>query len=223
MTDLKIREQDLVDNPTPRVPICLVLDSSYSMSGEPIDELNSGVELFFESVKNDEVAQWSAEICVVTFGGFAKKLLDFEGIQNQSIPTLSADGNTPMDDGVNMALDLLETRKREYSDRGVDYYQPWMVLMTDGEPTQDIASSVYRTVQMIDSKKLTIFPIAIGDGAHLHTLEQYSPSRKPLRLKGLNFSEFFEWLSQSISRVSQSTPGEKVELDVDGIKDWAVL
>jgi len=223
MTDLKIREQDLVDNPAPRVPICLVLDSSYSMSGEPIDELNSGVELFFESVKNDEVAQWSAEICVVTFGGFSKKLLDFEGIQNQSIPTLSADGNTPMNDGVNMALDLLETRKREYSDKGVDYYQPWMVLMTDGEPTQDITSSVNRTVQMIDSKKLTIFPIAIGDGAHLYTLEQYSPSRKPLRLKGLNFSAFFEWLSQSISRVSQSTPGEKVELDVDGIKDWAVL
>ena len=223
MTDLKIREQDLVDNPTPRVPICLVLDSSYSMSGEPSDELNSGVELFFESVTNDEVAQWSAEICVVTFGGFAKKLLDFEGIQNQSIPTLSADGNTPMNDGVNMALDLLDARKREYSDKGVDYYQPWMVLMTDGEPTQDISSSVNRTVQMVTSKKLTIFPIAIGDGADLDILEQYSPTRKPLRLKGLNFSGFFEWLSQSISRVSQSTPGEKVELDVDGIKDWAVL
>ena len=142
MSDLLISAQDLVDNPTPRVPICLVLDSSYSMSGEPIDELNSGVKLFFESVKNDEVAQWSAEICVITFGGFAKKLLDFEGIQNQSIPTLSADGNTPMDDGVNMALDLLDARKREYSDKGVDYYQPWMVLMTDGEPTQDISSSV---------------------------------------------------------------------------------
>ena len=63
-----------------------------------------------------------------------------------------------MDDGVNLALDKLDTAKSEYKDAGVEYYQPWMVLMTDGEPTQDISTSVSRTVQMVNSKKLIIFP-----------------------------------------------------------------
>jgi len=71
--------------------------------------------------------------------------------------------------------------------------------------------------------KLVIFPIAIGPAADVSTLAMFSKKRKPLRLKGLNFRDFFEWLSKSVSRVSQSRPGEKVQLDVDGIKGWAEI
>jgi uncharacterized protein YegL len=42
-------------------------------------------------------------------------------------------------------------------------------------------------------------------------------------LQGLNFREFFAWLSKSVSKVSQSTPGDKIQLDTDGIKGWAEL
>jgi len=223
MNDLIIREQQLVENPTARVPICLVLDTSYSMGGNPIDELNKGVRMFFDAIKEDEIAQYSAEISIVTFGGSVTKLLDFDNINNQSVPLLTVDGMTPMGEGVDTALNLLEQRKKEYSNAGVDYYQPWMVLMTDGAPTDSIENSVEKTCRLVNSKKLTIFPIGIGNGANMTTLSRFSPKRPALRLKGLNFKEFFEWLSQSVSRVSQSTPGETVELDVDGIKGWATL
>jgi uncharacterized protein YegL len=39
---------------------------------------------------------------------------------------------------------------------------------------------------------------------------QFSKKKSPLRLQGLNFRLFFEWLSKSVVRVSQSRPGEKV-------------
>ncbi len=217
---MSIREQDLVDNPTPRVPICLVLDRSGSMSGDPIDELNNGVKHFFESIMSDEIASHSAEISVVTFGDRVKNDLDFTDVNKQEVPNLSACGGTPMGEAVNLALDLLEKRKNEYSQAGVDYYQPWLVLMTDGEPTDDISSAASRTSELINKRKLTIFPIAIGDSSNISTLKSFSPTRTPLRLKGLNFKEFFEWLSKSVSRVSQSTPGEKVVLDVKGISTW---
>ena len=61
--------EDLVNNPTPRVPVCLCLDVSGSMSGPPIDELNQGVKLLYDAIKDDEVALYSAEVSVVTFGG----------------------------------------------------------------------------------------------------------------------------------------------------------
>lgn len=223
LNDLIIRQQDLVTNPTPRVPICLVLDTSGSMYGTPIGELNIGVKTFFDAILSDEVAQWSAEISIVTFGDTAKQILDFAAIQKQTVQTLNASGSTPMGAAVNLALDLLETRKKEYSDAGVDYYQPWMVLMTDGQPTDDIESSVHRTCETIEKRKLTIFPIGIGQDADMFVLARFSPKRQPLRVKGLNFKGFFEWLSQSVVKVSQSTPGEKVNLDIEGIKDWADL
>ena len=51
------RNTDLITNPTPRVPVCLILDTSGSMFGDAIEELNDGVELFLEEVRNDEKAR----------------------------------------------------------------------------------------------------------------------------------------------------------------------
>lgn len=217
-----LRQEELVENPTPRVPICLVLDVSGSMDGAPIKELESGVEMFFEAIREDEVARYSAEISIVTFGGIARTALDFFSIERQEVPSFYANGATPMGEAVNLALDMLEHRKGEYKTAGVDYYQPWLVLMTDGEPTDEISRASARIKEMVTSKKLSIFPIAIGN-ANLDNLTKFSPLRPPLRLSGLNFKEFFLWLSRSVSRVSQSTPGEAVPLDVQGIGAWATV
>ena len=215
-----LRQEDLIENPTARVPICLVLDVSSSMNGAPITELNEGVKLFFDAIRTDAVAQYAAEICVVTFGDSVTKKVDFMSIERQEVPALYAMGLTPMGEGITMALDLLEARNEDYKRAGVDYYQPWMVVMTDGAPTDDITAAAARIIALVAGKKLTVFPIAIGDAANMTTLATLSPTRPPLRLQGLNFREFFTWLSRSVSRVSQSMPGESVELDVAGIQAW---
>lgn len=215
-----LSQEDLVDNPTARVPICLVLDVSGSMAGQPIQELQAGVQMFYEAIRADEVAQYAAEISIVTFGSQATREVDFMAIDRQDVPALVASGTTAMGQGVNLALDLLEVRKSDYQRAGVDYYQPWMVVMTDGEPTDDIRTASKRILELSKAKKLTVFPIAIGAAANLDTLALLSPGRPPMRLKGLNFKEFFMWLSRSVSRVSQSTPGETVTLDVNGIAAW---
>ena len=251
--NMLLRVQDLVNNPTPRVPICLCLDTSGSMgavegdcvqTGETvfvdgvewnvvtggtsrIDELRKGVELFYEGIREDEVAMYSAEICIVTFDSKASCVMDFANIERQKdLPEFVSQGDTAMGEGVNLALDLLEKRKQEYKDKGVDYYQPWLVIMTDGEPNgspEEFNRAIRRVSDMVNEKKLTVFPIAIGDEANFDTLSSFSPKRSALRLQGLKFKEFFSWLSQSVSKVSQSTPGESVKLDTEGIKGWAEL
>ena len=225
--NLLVRLEDLVNNPTARVPVCLCLDTSGSMGGMPIDELNEGVRLFYEAIREDEAALYSAEVSIVTFGENAQCIVDFASLEVQpNVPTLTANGMTPMGEAVNMALDLLEQRKDEYKDRGVDYYQPWLILMTDGAPNGDsteLSRAIERTVDLVNQKKLTVFPIGIGPDADMDVLAQFSPKRLPLKLQGLKFREFFSWLSKSVSKTSQSTPGESVKLDVDGIKGWGEL
>jgi len=238
--NLIIRQKDLIENPTPRVAVCLVLDCSPSMSGEvnygsviqqinprPIDALNEGVRCFFAAVKEDEIAKYSVEIAVVSFSRKAKIVLDFQSIENVDIPTLELEmkyGGTSIGTAVKLALELLGKRKNEYKEAGVDYYQPWLVLMTDGQPTDDSHVDISKTVQeMVNTKKLTVFPIGIGDAADMNVLSMFSPNRSPLKLKGLKFNDFFEWLSQSVSTTSQSMPGEDIPLDKEGIKGWAEL
>ncbi len=241
--------QELVDNPTARVPVCLCLDTSGSMGtvegGEytrtgrtvfrdgktynvvtgdvvtRISEMEKGIDQFFEAIKEDDIALYAADVCIVTFDSTAKCMMDFMGLSSvESVPKLKAEGDTVMGEGVNLALDLLEQRKQAYKDAGVDYYQPWLVLMTDGEPNgsaEELERAISRTASMVNEKKLTVFPIGIGKEADLETLNRFSPGRMALRLQGLKFSEFFAWLSKSVSKTSQSTPGDTVKLDLQGI------
>lgn len=218
------REKELFNNPMSRIPICLVLDTSGSMQEHnAIAELNQGVNLFMNAIKNDKIAKYAADLAIVTFGGKPQIILDFGSIKNQTIPVLTAYGTTPMDEAVTLALDLLDSREKEFGLAGVDYYQPWMVLMTDGRPDYIPAISSQRTADLAKKKKLTIFSIGIGAGADMDTLRMFSPAQQPLRLQGLKFQDFFQWLSASISRVSQSMPGDTTEIDVSKISDWATL
>ena len=248
-----LRIEDLVNNPTPRVPICLCLDTSASMgavvgdyvaTGETvfrdgrtwnvvtggtsrISELQRGVEQFYTAIRQDEISVYSAEICIVTFDSKATCVADFANIERQpNVPVLTPNGDTAMGEGVNLALDLLEKRKQEYQNSGVDYYQPWLVIMTDGVPNGNPAEferAAQRTSTLVNEKKLTVFPIGIGNEPDMSALNRFSPNRQALRLQGLKFNAFFEWLSKSVAKTSQSTPGEKITLDLEGIKGWAEL
>ena len=220
--DFSVTGSDLVENPTPRVPVVLCLDTSGSMAGEPIRELADGVNLFQESVRKDEIARYAAEISVVSFSdGAARRHSDFASADRYETIEFEAYGNTPMARGVLMAMDLLDSRRSEYRSAGVDYYQPWLVLMTDGVPTENIHAAVLRVQEQVKAKRLSVFAIGVGGDADMDVLARFSPNRDPLRLQGLEFGKFFEWLSQSVQRVSASMPGEAVELDVDGIRGWA--
>lgn len=220
--DLGLDNDELADNPTKRVPVCLCLDTSGSMDGDPINELNKGVELFYQAINEDEIAKQAADVCIVTFGDSGVTCVqDFQGIDDEIAPKFSANGGTPMGEGVNLAIDLLEQRKQEYKDNGVEYFQPWLVLMTDGVPTDNTTTAAQKTSDMANNKKLTIFPIGIGDGVNMDILRSFSPKRAPVTLKGLNFREFFKWLSQSVTMVSHSKPGEQIALPSNDT--WATL
>ena len=257
MNDL-LSFKDRASNPTVRVPICLCLDVSGSMDriigGETratgrtavidgktwniveggitaIQSMRDGVQSFYDALLEDDVTRYSAEVCVVTFGGNSPKLImDFDSLDNQvdyrreKISSLEAIGGTPMGEAVNMALDCLERAKKYYKDQGIDYFQPWLVLMTDGEPNgavTELERAIARTNELANNRKLAIFPIGIGDEADMKCLARFSPKRPTLRLKGMNFRDFFEWLSRSVERTSQSMPGSKVKLD--DVSSWGEL
>lgn len=224
---LKIAADDLVENPTPRVPVSLCIDTSGSMMGEKIRELVEGVNLFYDTIEADDDAHDSAEVSIVEFNSGASLLQDYASVDRLTrISTIDPRGLTFLGEGVNLALDTLEARKSVYSGSGVLYYQPWLVLMTDGQPNGDareLERAVQRVTELVAAKKLTVFPIGIGADADMNVLGRFSPNRPPLRLLGLNFKEFFEWLSKSVSRVSRSTPGDTVKLDLEGLAGWAEL
>lgn len=215
--------KDLVDNPTPRVPVALCLDVSGSMRGRPIQELNAGVAQFLDEMRSDDLTLYSAEISVVTFSDHAECIADFDTADRLRLPQLPADGITDMGAGLTQALSLLEGRKAAYKRAGVDYYQPILVVMSDGAPNGDprvLEDAVAQIQEAQGQRKLTVVAVGMGPDADMVMLGRLS-RRQAVRLGGLQFREFFAWLSRSVASVSASLPGDEPELDLDALQDLA--
>ncbi len=196
-------KDDLVSNPSPRCACMLVLDVSCSMSGAPIDALNAGVQAFVEALKDDEMASFSVELGVISVGGQVKEELPFTTACNvQHIRPLTTTGNTPLGEAVESALKRLEQRKAEYKRQGVAYYQPWMIIISDGSPTDSWQQAAQKSMALSQARRLVVLPVGI-DGADMNILGQFS-HRGAQMLTGLKFRELFEWISASMSRVSAS-------------------
>jgi len=216
MSDYNFAEQmpfgtdSFADNPEPRCPCLLLLDTSYSMTGAPIDQLNVGIADFKNALLEDSIAMKRVEVAVVTFGP-VKIESTFHTAPNFFPPIFTADGNTPMGAAIKQGLNMLRQRKDEYRANGIAYFRPWVILITDGAPTDEWQSVTALIKDGEKSKSFVFFAVGIG-GADMNILRQINVDREPLKLQGLKFRELFKWLSDSLGEVSRSAPGTAVSL-----------
>jgi uncharacterized protein YegL len=105
---------------------------------------------------------------------------------------------------------MVNRRKKEYKENGIAYYKPWIILITDGAPTDEWALAAAAVQKGEANKSFAFFAIAV-ESANMDILRQIS-TRSPLKLKGLMFREFFIWLSASMKMVSAKNPGAAINL-----------
>jgi uncharacterized protein YegL len=219
-------EAQFAENPEPRCPVVLLLDTSASMQGDPINELNAGLKAFSDAVKEDKLAALRVEVALVGFGGAAQVLDGRNGNErvigpdaSQAFvtvdvfqpPTLTTAGDTPMGSAVRIGLQLLRDRKDSYKQNSIDYFRPWLFLVTDGHPTDEWQTAAQQVKDEEGRKSILFFAVGVQN-ADMQTLAAFSAQRPPLKLNGLAFGELFQWLSRSVSAVAHSKPGDQAPL-----------
>lgn len=199
-----------------RCPCLLILDVSHSMSGDPIDRLNRAIKQFSVELSNDPLARKRVEVGIVTFGGDVRVHTDFTEARDFRPTELRVNGATPMCEAIQTGVGLIERRKGAYRKSGTAYHRPWIFLISDGVPTDANPKRWSETVTTLmdgeRDKRFAFYAIGVK-GVDFDRLQQLSSHRDALRLQGLKFGPFFEWLSKSLATVSKSSPGDAVPLE----------
>ena len=222
----ELGDLEFADNPEPRCPVLIIADCSGSMSGRPIDAMNRGVGDLYQAIVDDEIARNRVEVALLSFSTEARVERDFSTVSEQGKTTMRAGGTTNMHLAIQQGCDLLEARKEQYRLGGVPYFRPIMVLFSDGLPTSphgEMEQANQRLVDMESGSQLTIFKVGVNAQAvqaMLGVLPNPNSRFQPLQLDNLRFSDFFVWLSRSVSAISRSTPGEAVNLPPT---DWTTI
>ena len=205
---------EVADNPEPRCPCLLLLDTSGSMKGERLAALTRGLFTFRAALAADPIAARRIEVAVVTFGSRVDVVQPFIAPDRFVPPALTGSGQTHMAEGIERALTLIASRKGFYKRQGLFYYRPWVFMITDGQPEGEsetaVAHAAARLRRYEAEKRVAFFAVGVG-GADMAALQKMVV-RPPLPLRELAFDDLFLWLSASMQSVSRSQPGDKVEL-----------
>lgn len=209
---------EFAENPEPRCPCVLLLDTSSSMQGESINELNHGLQAFREELFGDSLSMKRVEIAVITFGPVSVRQ-EFTTVDGLRPMSFEANGDTPLGAAVSHGLALLRQRKELLRTNGIKLFRPWIFLMTDGAPTDNWQHLPQLIRQGEENKSFSFFALGVHN-ADFNVLRQLVV-REPMRLSGVRFREFFLWLSASLKNVSRSNPGDKVALPDYKPYGWA--
>jgi len=203
-------------NKDQKCPVVLLLDTSGSMSEEnngvkAIDELNKAIQTLKDEIIGDSILSQRLELGIVCFDDDARveKPIDLVSPES-SFPILQTGGRTNVVAGMTMAMKIIEERKAFYKSNNEQYYRPYIVLFTDGAPTNsqdEIEALDSQIQQMSDQKKFVFLPFGVGN-ADMQLLSKLAAGSEHPQLKGkaiaykmtdaTKFAEVFAFVSQSI-------------------------
>ncbi len=216
-----VDEEALFKNSSPRCPVVLLVDTSGSMKGEKINEVNDGVKKFIEYINEDYQCKKRVELALISFNYDTKIVSDFSPADTKQFIPFQASGGTIMAPALQLALDMIEKRKKEYKDSGRSYYRPLVFFLTDGGPgdERETIQMKEKILELSNKKHLVFFAIKIGEERtdsqekrHTQILQGFDAKVPAGRLDVDKIGEFFIWLSSSVSQISSSTDTDKLQL-----------
>jgi uncharacterized protein YegL len=198
----------------PRLACVLLVDTSYSMSGEAINSLNRAINDFRQRTMMDEKAAKRVEVAIIEFNSRVNLVRDFVPVSAMEPVTLMANGTTAMGKGICFAIDKAKERTYYYNAMKIPYFNPWIFMITDGEPDEeeDMYSAMLKINDEEEMGRLKFFALGVKN---YNKDILFSLTRRVIELQNVDFSSIFDWLREKVVTMSNGL--------VDGVTSQVVM
>ncbi len=198
-----------------RLPVYLLLDTSGSMSGEPIEAVKNGVQVMISSLRQNPQAIETAFISVITFDSVAQQIIPLTDLASFQMVDIRATGVTALGDALKLVANKIDTEVAKTTTEQKGDWKPLVFIMTDGIPTDDWQSGLAEF-----KKRKTAFTVACaaGSGADTSILKQITENVVSLdTADSASIGKFFLWVTASIG--VSSTKVEDSGKEVAGLNE----
>ncbi|MBL8485316.1 MAG: VWA domain-containing protein [Rhodocyclaceae bacterium] len=198
-----------------RLPVYLLIDTSGSMFGEPIEAVKNGLQMLVSSLRQDPYALETAHVSVITFANEAKQVVPLTELAQFQSPELKAAGTTAMGEALALLADCVEREVQKGSASQKGDWKPVVFLLSDGSPTDDLDKGI---AALRAIKTGAFICCAAGQSADTNSLKKITELVVNLdTADSASIKSFFKWVSSSISVSSQKI--EQGKKEVSGLGD----
>ncbi len=192
-----------------RLPVYLLLDTSGSMYGEPIEAVKNGVQMLISTLRSDPYALETAYLSIITFNSTAQQITPLTELAAIKQPSIDAGGCTALGGALELLAKKVDSEITKTTAEVKGDWRPLVFLMTDGEPTD----SLTKGLEEFKNRKFgMVVACAAGQGANTNTLKQITENVVQLdTADSATIKAFFKWVSASISTSSKSVEETSAE------------
>jgi uncharacterized protein YegL len=199
-----------------RLPVYILIDTSGSMRGEPIEAVKTGLKAIFSSLKRDSLAVETVYICIITFDRAAKILVPLtklERLNFSDIPPLES-SPTNLGEALELMCNCYKKEVRVSDDENGDWL-PIAVVMTDGSPSDtELFNQMCKLLSTSTFPFAKIIGCAAGPKAKTEPLERFCTEVVTLEtMDSSSFLKFWQWVSNSfVSPDQKNNEGQIIDI-----------
>ena len=198
-----------------RLPVYLLLDTSGSMAGEPIEAVKNGVQIMISSLRQNPQAIETAFLSVITFDSTAQQIIPLTDLASFQMVDIKATGVTALGEALKLVAHKIDTEVQKTTTEQKGDWKPLVFIMTDGIPTDDWQRGLN---EFKKSKVAFTVACAAGSGADTNILKQITENVVSLdTADSASIGKFFQWVTASIG--VSSTKVEDSGKEVTGLNE----